>query len=47
MFQAQRHCGLRLREISFSVDTVPKLNSTTFSKLSDVAPTTFWSPYYP
>ena len=32
---------------TFSVDTVPKLNSTTFSKLSDVAPTTFWSPYYP
>ena len=32
---------------SFSVDSIPKLNSTTFSKLSDVAPTTFWSPYYP
>jgi len=31
----------------FSVDAIPKLNSTTFSKLSDVAPTTFWSPYYP
>ena len=28
----------------FSVDAIPKLNSTTFSKLSDVAPTTFWSP---
>jgi hypothetical protein len=32
---------------SFSVDSIPKLNSTTFSKLSDVAPTSFWSPYYP
>jgi len=32
---------------NFSVDSIPKLNSTTFSKLSDVAPTTFWSPYYP
>jgi prepilin-type N-terminal cleavage/methylation domain-containing protein len=32
---------------TFSVDSIPKLNSTTFSKLSDVAPTSFWSPYYP
>jgi prepilin-type N-terminal cleavage/methylation domain-containing protein len=32
---------------TFSVDSVPKLSSTTFSKLSDVCPTTFWSPYYP
>ena len=32
---------------NFSVDSIPKLNSTTFSKLSDVCPTTFWSPYYP
>ena len=31
----------------FSVDNIPKLSSTTFSKLSDVAPATFWSPYYP
>ena len=31
----------------FSVDSVPKLSSTTYSKLSDVCPTTFWSPYYP
>jgi len=30
-----------------SVDTLPKLSSTTFSKLSDVAPSDFWSPYYP
>jgi type II secretory pathway pseudopilin PulG len=32
---------------TFSVDSTPKLNSLTFSKLSDVAPVTFWSPYYP
>ena len=31
----------------FSVDTIPKLNSLTYSKLSDVAPVSFWSPYYP
>ena len=31
----------------FSVDAIPKLNSATYSKLSDVAPLTFWSPYYP
>ncbi len=30
-----------------SVDNVPKLSSTTFGKLSDVAPADFWSPYYP
>jgi prepilin-type N-terminal cleavage/methylation domain-containing protein len=32
---------------SFSVDNIPKLNSTSYSKLSDVAPLAFWSPYYP
>ena len=32
---------------TFSVDEVPKLNSLTFAKLSDVAPVQFWSPYYP
>jgi prepilin-type N-terminal cleavage/methylation domain-containing protein len=32
---------------TFSVDTVPKLNSTSYTKLSDVAPVAFWSPYYP
>jgi prepilin-type N-terminal cleavage/methylation domain-containing protein len=31
----------------FSVDTLPKLNSVSFSKLSDVAPSDFWSPFYP
>ena len=30
----------------FSVDTVPVVASTTFGKLSDVAPSDFWSPYY-
>ena len=30
----------------FSVDSLPKLSSTTFNQLSDVAPSDFWSPYY-
>jgi prepilin-type N-terminal cleavage/methylation domain-containing protein len=33
--------------VGFSVDSVPKLRSTTFDQLSDVAPSDFWSPYYP
>jgi prepilin-type N-terminal cleavage/methylation domain-containing protein len=28
-----------------SVDSVPKVSSTTFNALSDVAPADFWSPY--
>ena len=32
---------------TFSVDSIPKLNVLTFQVLSDVAPTSFWSPYYP
>ena len=32
---------------TFSVDSIPKLDPNTFSKLSDVAPTDFWSPFYP
>jgi prepilin-type N-terminal cleavage/methylation domain-containing protein len=32
---------------AWSVDYIPKLNSATFTKLSDVAPGTFWSPFYP
>ena len=31
----------------FAVDTIPKVSSVTFSKLSDVAPSDFWSPFYP
>jgi prepilin-type N-terminal cleavage/methylation domain-containing protein len=31
---------------SFTVDGIPKLNNTTFTKLSDVAPSDFWSPFY-
>jgi len=31
---------------TFSVDTVPVVSSITFSKLSDVAPSDFWSPFY-
>ena len=30
----------------FSVDSLPKLSSTTFNRLSDVAPSDFWSPFY-
>ena len=30
---------------TFSVDTIPKVPTTTFDKLSDVAPAEFWSPY--
>ena len=33
--------------VGFSVDNLPKLSSTTFGKLSDVAPSDFWSPFYP
>ncbi len=32
---------------SFTVDSIPKLNPTTYDKLSDVAPSDFWSPFYP
>ena len=31
----------------FSVDSIPKIKSATYAKLSDVAPLNFWSPYYP
>ena len=31
---------------TFSVDSLPKLSSSSFSKLSDVAPSDFWSPFY-
>jgi prepilin-type N-terminal cleavage/methylation domain-containing protein len=31
----------------YSVDSIPKLRNTTYTKLSDVAPLSFWSPYYP
>jgi len=33
--------------VGFSVDSIPKLKATTFSRLSDVAPSDFWAPYYP
>jgi prepilin-type N-terminal cleavage/methylation domain-containing protein len=33
--------------VAFSVDNLPKLSSTSYGKLSDVAPLAFWSPYYP
>ena len=33
--------------VGYSVDSIPKLSGTTFGKLSDVAPSDFWSPFYP
>ena len=33
--------------VGYSVDSIPKLSDATFGKLSDVAPSDFWSPYYP
>lgn len=29
----------------FTVDSLPKVPTTSFNSLSDVAPNTFWSPY--
>ncbi len=29
-----------------TVDTIPKVPNNTYITLSDVAPSTFWSPYY-
>lgn len=31
----------------FHVDTMPKVNTTSFSVLSDVAPREFWAPFDP
>jgi prepilin-type N-terminal cleavage/methylation domain-containing protein len=31
---------------TFSVDGLPRVSTTTFNKLSDVAPSDFWSPFY-
>ena len=31
---------------TFTVDSIPKLSSISFGKLSDVAPSDFWSPFY-
>ena len=31
---------------TYTVDGIPRLSSTTFNKLSDVAPSDFWSPFY-
>ena len=30
---------------TFTVDSAPKVNGTTYAALSDVAPASFWSPY--
>ena len=31
---------------SQTIDTIPKVPANTFKSLSDVAPSTFWQPYY-
>jgi prepilin-type N-terminal cleavage/methylation domain-containing protein len=31
---------------TFTVDTIPVVPSATYGALSDVAPSTFWTPYY-
>ena len=31
--------------VGYTVDGVPKVNSSTFNQLSDVAPAEFWSPF--
>jgi prepilin-type N-terminal cleavage/methylation domain-containing protein len=31
---------------TYSVDGVPKVSTASFNSLSDVAPSSFWSPYY-
>jgi prepilin-type N-terminal cleavage/methylation domain-containing protein len=33
-------------DAKFTVDAIPKLNTLSFNKLSDVAPSDFWSPFY-
>lgn len=39
--------GNAFNDGSFSVDSLPKLNTDTFASLSDVAPSDFWSPFAP
>ena len=31
---------------TFTVDSIPKVNTLTYQSLSDVAPSDFWSPYF-
>ena len=37
--------GNQINGGSFSVDSIPKVSTATFDKLSDVAPAEFWSPF--
>ncbi len=30
----------------FTVDSIPKVPASAFANLSDVAPSTYWAPYY-
>ena len=37
--------GNQINGGTFTVDGIPKVSSSTFDKLSDVAPAEFWSPF--
>ena len=37
--------GNQINGGTFTVDGIPKVATTTFNKLSDVAPAEFWSPF--
>ena len=38
--------GFSINGGSFTVDGIPRISSTTYNALSDVAPSDFWSPFY-
>lgn len=38
--------GYTINGGSFTVDGIPKISSSTYNALSDVAASDFWSPYY-
>ena len=38
--------GYAINGGTFTVDGIPRISSTTYNALSDVAPSDFWSPFY-
>jgi type II secretory pathway pseudopilin PulG len=38
--------GFTINGGSFTVDGIPRISSSTYNALSDVAPSDFWSPFY-
>jgi prepilin-type N-terminal cleavage/methylation domain-containing protein len=38
--------GFTINGGSFTVDGVPRISSSTYNALSDVAPSDYWSPFY-